>query len=46
MEDTKITNKMTETPNKTTKAACEEARSGKELETLDLKNFRDFVKSL
>ena len=33
-------------PNVTTIAAIEEARSGKELETLDLDNFKSFVDSL
>ena len=33
-------------PNATTIAAIEEARSGKELETLDLDNFKDYVASL
>lgn len=36
----------TYTPNEATKAAYDEAMSGKELETLDMKNFRGFVKSL
>ncbi len=36
----------TEEPNEATKAAYDEATSGKELETLDMKNFREFVKSL
>ena len=33
-------------PNVTTIAAIEEARSGIELETLDLDNFKSFVDSL
>lgn len=33
-------------PNVTTIAAIEETRSGKELETLDLDNFKSFVDSL
>lgn len=33
-------------PNETTKASYQEAMSGKELETLDLDNFKEFVKSL
>lgn len=33
-------------PNAETMAAIEEARSGKELETLDVDNFKDFVASL
>ena len=33
-------------PNETTISAIEEARSGKELETLDLDNFKSFVSSL
>ena len=33
-------------PNATTLAAMKEAESGKELETLDLANFRSFVNSL
>lgn len=33
-------------PNETTIAAIEEARSEKELETLDLDNFKSFVASL
>lgn len=33
-------------PNPVTMAAIEEARSGKELETLDLKNFKQYVASL
>ena len=33
-------------PNETTAAAIEEARSGKELEKLDLDNFKSFVDSL
>lgn len=36
----------TDAPNEATKAAYEEAMSGKELETLDMKNFRGFVDSL
>ena len=36
----------TEAPNEATKAAYEEAVSGKELETLDMNNFKHFVKSL
>ncbi len=36
----------TDAPNEATKAAYEEATSGKELETLDMKNFSEFVKSL
>ena len=36
----------TDAPNEATKAAYEEAVSGKELETLDMKDFRNFVKSL
>ena len=32
--------------NAETMAAIEEARSGKELETLDVDNFKDFVASL
>lgn len=36
----------TEAPNEAMKAAYEEAVSGKELETLDMNNFRHFVKSL
>ncbi len=35
-----------ETPNATTLAAMREAESGKELETLDLENFEDYVKAL
>lgn len=33
-------------PNRETIAAIQEARSGKELETLDLDNFKTFVNSL
>ena len=33
-------------PNAETMAAIEEARSGKELETLDIDHFKDFVASL
>ena len=33
-------------PNETTISAIEEARTGKELETLDLDNFKSFVASL
>lgn len=33
-------------PNKTTLNAMKEAESGEELETLDLENFKDYVKSL
>lgn len=33
-------------PNEETQAAMKEAESGEELETLDLNNFRDYVKSL
>jgi hypothetical protein len=33
-------------PNEMTRAAIEEARSGKELETLDLDNFQNYVASL
>lgn len=36
----------TDAPNEATKAAYDEATSGKELETLDMKNFMGFVKSL
>jgi len=36
----------TDTPNDATKASYQEAMSGKELETLDLNNFKGFVKSL
>ncbi len=39
-------NKGQEIPNDVTKAAIEEARSGKELETLDLSNFDEYVKNL
>ena len=33
-------------PNAVTRAAIEECESGVELETLDLTNFKDYVKSL
>lgn len=33
-------------PNAETRAAIEECESGTELETLDLANFKDYVKSL
>lgn len=33
-------------PNETTLNAMKEAESGKELETLDLDNFKDYIKSL
>jgi hypothetical protein len=33
-------------PNETTLAAMKEAESGKELETLDLDNFKNYVSSL
>lgn len=33
-------------PNEITLKAMQEAESGTELETLDLKNFKDYVKSL
>lgn len=33
-------------PNATTLKAMQEAESGKELETLDLNNFKDYVASL
>lgn len=33
-------------PNETTKAALEEAKSGKNLETFDLKAFKEFVAAL
>lgn len=36
----------TRRPNPETMAAIEEARSGKELETLDLEHFKEFVASL
>lgn len=35
-----------EHPNPVTMAAIEEARSGKELETLDMENFKQYVASL
>ncbi len=34
------------TPNAETRAAIEECESGAELETLDIANFKDYVKSL
>ena len=37
---------VSEIPNKTTLAAMKEAEEGKNLETLDLDNFRSFVDSL
>ena len=33
-------------PNAETRAAIEECESGEELETLDITNFKDYVKSL
>ena len=33
-------------PNALTRAAIEECESGAELETLDIANFKDYVKSL
>lgn len=33
-------------PNAETRAAIEECESGAELETLDINNFKDYVKSL
>ena len=33
-------------PNAETRAAIEECESGSELETLDITNFKDYVKSL
>ena len=33
-------------PNAKTRAAIEECKSGAELETLDITNFKDYVKSL
>lgn len=33
-------------PNAETRAAIEECESGKELETLDIANFKNYVKSL
>lgn len=33
-------------PNAVTRAAIEECESGAELETLDITNFKDYVKSL
>ena len=39
-------NKGREIPNDTTKSAIEEARAGKDLETLDLSNFDEYVKNL
>jgi hypothetical protein len=33
-------------PNAETRSAIEECESGKELETLDITNFEDYVKSL
>lgn len=41
-----LMNAMYPEPNEETKAAMKEAESGAELETLDLDNFRDYVKSL
>ena len=35
-----------EVPNEETRAAIEECESGKELETLDIANFKAYVKSL
>ena len=37
---------VAERPNKTTLAAMKEAENSDTLETLDLKNFRNFVESL
>lgn len=34
------------TPNAETRAAIEECESGADLETLDIANFKDYVKSL
>ncbi len=34
------------TPNKTTIKAIQEAESGKDLETLDLSNFKEYIASL
>lgn len=39
-------NKGQEIPNDVTKAAIDEARSDKDLETLDLNNFDEYVKNL
>lgn len=35
-----------DTPNEETRAAIAEAKSGKELETLDLEHFNEYVKGL
>lgn len=42
----KSAGKEQSTPNDVTMAAIEDARSGRDLETLDLDNFDDYVKNL
>ena len=44
--ETLLINATHHRPNAETMAAIEEARSGKELETLDIDHFKDFVASL
>lgn len=44
--ETLLINATYHRPNAETMAAIEEARSGKELETLDIDHFKDFVASL
>jgi len=41
-----LSDAVSERPNPVTLAAIEEARSGKELETLDMENFKQYVASL
>ena len=44
--ESKLMDLMYSQPNETTLSAMKEAESGTELETLDLDNFKDYVKSL
>ena len=44
--ETLLREALSREPNPDTVAAIEEARSGKELETLDIDHFKDFVASL
>ncbi len=44
--ESKLMDLMYSQPNETTLNAMKEAESGTELETLDLDNFKDYVKSL
>lgn len=44
--ESKLMDLMYSQPNETTLSAMKEAESGAELETLELDNFKDYVKSL